>query len=767
MHRNWGSRRLRSLSRACRRASGVIRLRPVTALALPIVLGTLLCTAWLAREVFSGLPTTAELAVAGRAPQATVLYDHADHPISTLFREQRMDVPLDSISPFLPQAVLAMEDRRFFEHQGIDVRRILGAAWQNLREGRRAQGASTITQQLARLRFLTLDKTLRRKVREAILARRLERIYSKQEILELYLNQIYFGGGFYGAEAAARGYFGHSAAELDLAQAAMLAGLVQAPSFYDPTVNLERAIARRDLVLRVMHDLGVIDETQWQAAGQAEVVLHDGLGRRQPTGEYFVEEVRQQLVARFGVERVYEGGLRVFTTIDPVMQREAEKAVASSITRIEARQASRSRAARPAEDVDADDPLQAALVAVDPRSGEIRALVGGRNFRASEFNRAVQARRQPGSAFKPFVYAAAIEAGHMPASLIDRLDEPIDMHQGPWLAEDAHATEAVMTMRAALRQSSNRAAVRMLETIGVSQVAAYAEQLGLGPVPAVPSMALGSGEVSLLSMTLAYATFADRGFLHQPTFIRRVVDEEGMVLFEAAPVPTRPLRETTAFLMAEMLADVVDAGTGAGVRRLGFTRPAGGKTGTTNDFADAWFVGFTPDLVAGVWIGFDRPRTIVGNGYASELAVPLWTEFMDAATRANPPAWFAPPPGIVAVPICELSGKRAGEGCRHATVADEHGVRAGRDLVRLEYFAEGTEPLEVCDLHANRSFFGSLARVFNGSTPRPIAGSGDGEPEAYQARRADAVDAPGANDAPADPERQERGFWARLFRFGR
>ena len=741
--------------------------------AAAVVLVALVGIAWVAHALLAGLPDAAELRTVGHTAQATILYDRDSQPVSTLFREQRIDVPLDRISPHLTQAIVAVEDRRFFDHEGIDVWRIVGAAWYNVRQGRLAQGASTITQQLARQRFLTLDKTLRRKIREAILAKRLERLYSKPEILELYLNEVYFGDGLHGAEAAARGYFGKPAEGLDLAEAALLAGLVRAPSTYSPTVDLDRAIERRNLVLRVMRELGAIDEDQEQAARQAEVVLRDALGRRQPTGEYFVEEVRRALVEQFGFERVYESGLHVYTTIDAEMQREAERAVTRALSDIEASQTFRGAASgRPTAGPDGDavgpDSLQAALVAVDPHSGEVRALVGGREFVSSEFNRAVQAQRQPGSAFKPFVYAAAIEAGYSPASRLDQLNEPIPTAQGPWLPEDAHVTDASLTLRSALTRSSNRAAVRMLHTIGIPQAVSYVDRLGLGPVPPVPSMALGSGEVSLLSMTLAYGVFANHGILHTPVFIRRVVDADGTVLFEAEPSSGDPvISDTTAFLMADILADVVDLGTASRVRRLGFTRPAGGKTGTTNDFADTWFVGFTPDLVTGVWVGFDQPRTIAGNGYASDLAVPLWTGFMKAATRTDSPSWFTPPPGIVVAAVCELSGRQATDGCRQAQVVTEDGNLVRQDVVRLEYFVEGTVPHERCDLHSRGSFRASLARAFDIGTPKPFKGN---SPEAADTRQVDPASAeppPNAPHASADKTKEKRGFWGRIFGFGR
>jgi len=470
--------------------------------------------------LFAGLPGRDELRALGEMPQATTLYDIHDRPVFTIFREYRIEVPLAQVSTHLRKAIVAFEDQRFEDHSGFDFVRILGAIWADIREGRAAQGGSTLTQQLARQTFLTREKKLWRKAQEIALAVRIEGMYSKDEILELYLNKIYFGDGLYGAEAAARGYFGKSAADLELSEAALLAGLVNAPSVNAPTVNLSRAVTRRSLVLRAMYDQGIITEEAFQRASKEKVTLRDVLRREEPHGQYFKEEVRQQLVKQFVWERLSEGGLRVKTTIDPAMQQAAEANVVRSLEQIEAR---RTRLARNRKaGAQQADQLEAALVALDPATGEVRALVGGRDFKASRFNRATQALRQPGSAFKPFVYAAALEAGYSPASLVTRLDEPVQTLQGAWMPEDEHSTSSAMTVRTALRTSSNRAAVRMLEEIGIDQAVTQARKMGMGNVPSVPSLALGSGEVTLMAMTSAYASFADQGRLGPAIFIRRI-----------------------------------------------------------------------------------------------------------------------------------------------------------------------------------------------------------------------------------------------------
>ena len=660
----------------------------VRALAGSLALGAVL-TGWFMYQVLAGLPGKAELRELSEAAEGTILYDVHNRLVSSIPTQYRIEVPLDRMSASLRDAIVAVEDVRFFDHDGIDGIRVIGAILTDLREGRAAEGASTITQQLARVSFLTRDKTLRRKVREAILAQRIEHLYSKDEILEIYLNKVYFGDGLYGAEAAARGYFGKPAAALTLGEAAMLAGIVKSPSVANPSVSVERAIDRRNVVLKLMRQHGYIDREAYQSAVIEKVRLRDNLRHEEPSGVHFKETVRRQLIDLFGKEMVYKGRLRVYTTIDPDMQRAAEAAVAETLAEIEARIPDRH-----------GEPLEGALLAMDPANGEVRAVVGGRDISGVGLNRALQSRRQSGSAFKPFVYAAALESGYSPASLIDRLNQPVDSYEGAWLPEDEHSSAASMTMRAALRTSSNRAAVRTLENIGITRAVSYLQHLGLGAVPNVPSLALGSGEVTLASMTAAYATFARGGIVREPVFIRRAEDQDGRVLFQGDAKPRRAVSESTAFLMATMLADVVDAGTANSARRLGFALPAAGKTGTTNDFVDAWFVGFTPKLGAGVWVGFDRPRTIVRNGFAGQIAVPMWARFMKAATRGDGEVWLEPPPDVVEVAVCRRSGNLPGAGCRHAASMSANGEITYKSMVYRDYFVRGREPYRVCTSHA-------------------------------------------------------------------
>ena len=729
---------------------------------------------WLGASLLRGLPNPEELSRIGEMDQATAVFDAGDQLAFTIFKEQRIDVPLDQVSPHVVRAILAIEDQQFYDHRGFNLVRIGFAALANLRHGQLSQGGSTITQQLARLSFLTPDKTLRRKLQELILARRIEAAFTKNQILELYLNKVYLGDGLYGIEAAARGYFGKPAHDLTVAEAALLAGLVKSPSSYAPTVRLPRAVARRNVVLQAMRDVGAINKSEWETARASKPVLSDSLRAEEPTGLYFKVQVRQELVSRFGWERVYQGGLRVYSTIDLTMQRAAESAVADGLKSIEARRANieklrlaRSKGSKAPIPESDTAPLQAALIAMDPGTGHVRAMVGGRDFDESHFNRAVQAKRQPGSAFKPFVYAAALEAGYSPGTVIHDLNASIATVQGAWTPEDEHSASDSMNLRTALRTSSNRAAVRLLQQVGIPRTVQYAKTMGVGNLPSVPSLALGSGDVTLQSLTAAYAGFANRGDVPRPMLIRRVEDRNGLVLYAAETTTTHAISAQSAYLMTSMLSDVINAGTGARARSLGFTLPAAGKTGTTNDFKDAWFVGYTTTLVAGVWVGFDQPHTILPNGFAAEVAVPVWASFMKAATKGNKPAWFQSPGGIGTATICRMSGQLAAEGCDHVTTVDDEGNVEVKSMVYTEYFARGTQPTSYCDLHPTRGFMGSIAAVFTGGDkPAPVhveATSSRPEPVVV----ADAAAPPPPSPKAEEPPKKKRGFWSRVFGVGK
>ena len=716
----------------------------------------------IAIDLLAGTPRPDQIRGLVHMPKATTVFDVNDQPIFTIFKERRIEVPLSDVSPHLVQAVLAIEDQRFYQHHGIDLWRVGGALLANLRSGEKSQGGSTITQQLARKSFLTDEKTIRRKLKEMFLAARIERQFTKDQILELYLNKVYFGGGFYGIEAAARGYFNTPAKTLTVDQAALLAGLIQAPSAYAPTEHLDRAVARRAVVLRQMQEAGFLDADAAAAFARTKVQLEDGF-ERERTGQYFKNHVTRLLIDRFGWEAVSQGGLQVFATIDATMQAAAEATLAKGLDDAEKMRAfkhPRRGDPRTLSEGRAPEYLQGALVALDPSTGEVRAMSGGRDFEDSQFDRATQARRQAGSAFKPFVYAAAIDMGYTPATLLTDLDDPMFTPEGAWVPEDEHLASDVMTVRTALRTSSNRAAVQVLRAVGIPRAVSYAGRLGID-APAVPSLVLGAGDVTLLSMTAAYGVFANGGMLRPPVFIRRVEDADGREIYRNDSTATRAVSEQTAFLMAQMLADVVNHGTGYRVRQVGFQHQAAGKTGTTNDYRDAWFVGFTPKLVTGVWVGFDQPKTIVAGGYAGDLAAPIWGRFMRAASGKDA-GWLKRPEGIVAVEICRLSGALPTDACSHVMTVSADGESTERSYVGLEYFRRGTEPDEECPVHISPSFFDRLRGLVGAGPDRPGLPAGNAPDLPPMAVPPDTV-----LPAPpkAEPEDDKKGgFWSKFKR---
>ncbi len=639
-------------------------------------------------------------------PQTTLIYDSKGRVISALYKEHRMPVILEEISEPLQAAVLAAEDRRFFEHNGIDLRRIGAAMVANLRRGRITQGASTITQQFVRANVLDRSRTYNRKFREAWLSHRLEEKFGKRAVLQAYLNHVYFGQGYYGVEAASLGYFGKPASEISAVEGATLAALINRPSGWTLRKTPSRIRDRRDWVLREMYAAGSIDAATFGTAiampVAATLASEQLRAQMDPvlasTGPYFVSLVHDTLFEQFGVDRALMGGLRVYTTLDSDVQAFAETSVAKRLAELDKKQQQ-------------GGPLQAALVAIEPSTGYVRALVGGRNFAESSYNRATDARRQPGSAFKPFVFAAALEAGFSPGTTIDGLDDYVSSAQGGYLPGGEHEIEST-TLRSALVHSSNRAAVHLLQRVGLGATIDMANRMGLDDMPAVPSLALGTGEVSLLHLTSAYTAFANGGVLQPPVTVLRVEDSEGRVIYRGASAGRRVLSESTAYLMASMLADVVNHGTGYSARQSGFRLPAGGKTGSTDDHADAWFIGFTPRLAAGVWVGFDRPQQIMRRGFASVVAVPAWAGFMMAATMGNKSEWLRVPSGVTNIRRCRASGGLANEYCELTGEVDQ------------DYVSFGHAP-ELCPLHTSPGILVAPADTLSPtmsisySTPRP------------------------------------------------
>jgi len=718
--------------------------------------------------------------------------------IGQFFIERRLYTPIDKIPQALTQAVIATEDSRFFEHPGLDIVGIGRAAWTNLKKGGRFQGASTITQQLARALFLSPERTYQRKIKELILAVKMEWVLTKEQILEMYLNQIYFGHGAYGVAAAALTYFDKKVSDLSLPEAAFLAGLPKAPNTYSPYRNPDLAKSRKELVLGRMVEAGYITEEEAQAAMATTLSYrHQSL---EPIAAYFLEEVRQHLVDRYGETLVYKGGLQIYTTLNIAMQKSAEESVRTGLRQLDKRQGWRgpvghveftkdftppdtfpelqnpraslvhdlyralvtkvtkqsaqiligntykgsisfedmSWAQRRLEkngDVgtavvrDKASPLQllkvgdiievapkkgtvesgefvleqtplveGALIAIEPRTGAVQAMVGGYDFTRSQFNRAIIARRQPGSAFKPLIYASALQQGLTPATLV--LDAPVVYEDEDldrvWKPENYEKRFfGTITLREALRHSRNAATVRLLEQIGVPEVVNIASNLGIrSPLSQDLSLALGSSSVTLQEITSAYGVFADQGLWLEPYLITHAKNLNGEILEQHLFEPRQAMTKENAYLITNMLMDVIQSGTGRLAKSIG--RPLAGKTGTTNSYNDAWFVGYAPNLATGVWVGFDEVRTLGRLESGAHAALPIWTRFMDQALRNLPVMTFAIPEGIQFAQIDTTTGDLPSKTSRH---------------IGTEVFRKGTEPGKAAPQNANPMDFFEFDRM--------------------------------------------------------
>jgi penicillin-binding protein 1B len=599
--------------------------------------------------------------------------------------EDYRPVRLAEVPLVLINAVLAAEDHRFFDHGGLDARGLLRAAWANLRAGRITQGGSTITQQLVKNRLLESERTLERKVREAWLALVVEWRYPKERILEAYLNEAYLGQrgalALRGVGAAARAYFGKEVHQLSLPEAAVLAGMLRAPNTYSPVASPQRARQRRDVVLARMLELGQISPAQMDAA-RAQAVRVQVVPVSGQAAPYFADLVRQEVEERFGDFAESNRGGRIHTTLDLTLQRFAERAVARGLERLEGSLPRLRRA-------EATDRLQAVLIALDPATGAIRALVGGRDYALSQFNRAAHARRQPGSAFKPFVYAAALRArGNGPvftaASRIDDTPLTLEVNRQPWTPRNYDDVyEGRVSVRRALEQSLNAATVRIALEVGLPAVIEAARGLGIeSPMAPVPSLVLGAFEVTPLELARAFAPFANGGQrLAAASGLGAVYDGGGRLVDRLAPERAPALSPAEAYLMTSLLSGVVTSGTGAAARGLAGTWALAGKTGTTNDGRDAWFVGYTPSLVVLVWVGHDtgEPHGLS----AAQAALPLWIDFMRQALDAYAPPPFEVPAGIVFAEVDGANGRLATRSC---------------PLVIRETFLAGSEPAP-CDEH--------------------------------------------------------------------
>jgi penicillin-binding protein 1A len=692
-------------------------------------------------EITSDLPPVDQL-LTYRPPVATRVFAEDGTPIAEFFVERRYLVPLDRIPQHVRNAFLAAEDADFYEHRGVDPISIARALWTNVRSSEIRQGASTITQQVVKTLLLTPERKLERKVKEAILAMRLETKLHKDDILYMYLNEIYFGGGAYGVQAAAKTFFDCDVEDLTLAQAALLAGLPQRPSQYDPQRRLPQALARQHYVLSRMATERFISAQQLREALAEEIHIAPRRPQSYLAAPWYVEHVRRLLEERFGGTYAAQLGLRVHTAVDLRMQQMADDAVRLGLHQLDerhgfrgpithlapdaydaylARDAARPDAASehvvvtgvepggllvrsvrgdaviadsalkfagrtlPTKQFTAGDVLtvtpdgetpkglprfalsqdpdaQGALVAFDPYTGEVKALVGGYEFGASHFNRAVQAKRQPGSAFKPLLYAAAFDRGYTPASVV--LDAPVEFPGGNgqmWRPKNyGNKYYGPTPLRVALARSLNTVSVRLVDDLGTTYVRDYLGRFGFtGEFPRNLSIALGSSEVTLLELTRAYGVFTTLGKRFDPIFITRVTDEDGRPIdfTDTRPRFLRVITPALAYVMTDMLKSVIERGTGRAALAIG--SPLAGKTGTTNELRDAWFIGYSPDLLAGVWVGHDSKKALGDKETGGRAALPIWMEFMKRALAGRPPVDFPVPPGVTYVAIDPASGLRA------------------------------------------------------------------------------------------------------------
>lgn len=720
----------------------------------------------------------------------TRVYSADKEVVGQFFVERRILVPLKQIPQHMVNAVVAVEDARFFEHRGLDFVGIARAMLTNVLSGRIRQGASTITQQLARSLFLTPKRDLSRKIREALLALQMERILGKEEILELYLNQIYFGHGAYGVQAAAQTYFGKDVGQVTLPEAAFLAGLPKGPSDYSPYLHPQAAKRRQTAVLKRMVEEGFITAEAADRTAEQDIAFRR-LTREEPA-PYFVERVRQQLVATYGETMVYKGGLQVYTPLSLSAQRAATAALQEGLRQLDKRQGYRGplkrgvspetapegqqsgalgagppregdiiegvvakvgrdgvtvlargltgkivmedllwarrrlRGPDPTKDVketDAKTPgsilkvgdvievgvkklgdhvaqftleqtplVEGGLLSLDPRTGAVIAMIGGYDFRRSEYNRTILSRRQPGSAFKPIIYATALAQGLSPATPVVDSGVVYNEHdvEMAWRPENYDQQfHGQITMREALAHSRNAATVRLLEKIGVRHVVEFAKEVGItSPLTADLSLALGSSGVTLQELTAAYGTFLNQGIKLEPYLIQSVLDANGATLETHVPDPREAVSKETAYLITNMMEDVIQRGTAQTARGMG--RPLAGKTGTTNEFTDAWFVGGAPNLVTGVWVGFDEIRSLGEKEAGSHAALPIWISYMKAALKPLPVAPFAIPDGIVFAKVDPATGLLAPEGTDQGTI---------------EVFLKGTEPTQQAATKSSPSQF--------------------------------------------------------------
>lgn len=582
---------------------------------------------------------------------STTIYDIHGKIIAQLWTENREVVPFSKIPKHMVKAVIAIEDSRFYYHHGIDIKSILRSLVQNMINRKIVEGASTITQQLARTSFLTREKTLKRKIKEAILAIQIEKKYSKEEILELYLNEVYFGHGAYGVQSAAHIFFGKDVSELTLAESALLAGLLKGPYYYSPYIYPERAKKRQLTVLKKMLENGFITVNEYRKAIKEEIHLAPLNNKMIKNAPYFVNYVLNILLKDFDKDELYKGGLKIYTTLDLDIQKVAEKTLK-------------------------DSGYQGAILTINPKNGEIRAMVGGRDFTESQFNRITQAKRQPGSSFKPIYYSAALENGFTAGTII--MDEPMKFDNGWEPKNFDNEYFGPVTLAFGLAYSLNSVGIKIMQKIGTKTAIAYARRFGITtPLVNNLSLALGASEVIPLELISAYTVFPNKGKWIEPHAILMVKDHDGKVLKRYVPKTRQVIKPETAYIMCKLLEGVIRRGT---AWRAYIGREMGGKTGSTNDYRDAWFIGFTPDLLTGIYIGNDDNSSLGNRKTGGLVVAPLWKKIMSIALKNVPPSHFEKPKDIVEIPMCFKRGLSGEPDCK--------------DKVKLP-FIKGTVPVET------------------------------------------------------------------------
>jgi len=680
---------------------------------------------------YAGWAATFEMKKVGEMPERNTVLDVDGKIYSRLAGANRLKVSLSEVSPFFITAVLAREDTRFYQHGGIDWRGILRAFARDILSRSAKEGASSITQQLARNSLPLGGRTVSRKLLEAMVALRIEREFTKQQILELYINRIYFGTGCYGVETASQAYFGESASKLNLPEAALLAGLIRSPNRFSPLKNPEGAAMQRNAVLDRMVQLKKLSPEQAEQAKMAKITPHPRhLSLIQEN--YAMDAVQRDLNLLLTQDQIDNGGLFIYTTLDPAVQNAAQQALETQLTKIEHQSnfhhPLKANYQPPETGDDSAMPyLQGAVVTIDNASGGIRALVGGRDYSQSKFNRALApTNRQVGSAFKPFVYTLAFSHGLLPGAAIS--DGPIQPGEiegaGNWSPGNSDGTySGVQPCSYGLIHSRNTMSVRVGQFAGLDSVQKVATTLGLAQnVARGPAIYIGSFETNLKDLTAAYSAFPNSGIRKQAYIIERIDNQQHHPIYRAAHISTPALDPSAAWMTSQLMEEVLTRGTAASARSLGFSLPAAGKTGTTNDYKDAWFLGYTSTLTSGVWVGFDQPVTIIPHGYGAALALPVWTQVMNKAADRYPPQELRPTMPIQRASVCSISNQLATTGCQAVGTAYDIDLPADKvPTVACEVhggqqmpFAQQLQGLPQKAATFPNRFFRSFRRLFGG-----------------------------------------------------